>query len=243
LQGHAFKRIEGGDSSRDDLVLGVVLTGLPPMEVMRSRLEYGSGHMPPVTRLIWLRPDGFEFLAQLGGEVRHVRMVGGKAQIASVATDARGIAASSTSAYILRGHSPSTVSWFRKGFSPGVQVTKVSLQQDCDGLYAGSEDGQILTWDHAIEDPTFKQNLRLVDLVSEADRDLAPPDGVVLRVLPVRGSVPVVATLWKNGRERPDGTRLTRFVAWDYLTRKQTLLHENVEGYEIQCMALPCVYE
>jgi len=47
----------------------------------------------------------------------------------------------------------------------------------------------------------------------------------------------------KNGRERPDGTRLTSFVAWNYLTGKQSLLHENSEGHEIQCTGPPCLFE
>jgi len=234
LTGCASTTSDTSGPSGQDFTVWIELAGAAPLEVLRIPMDHESRateHEAPV-KVTWIRPDGRMFLVQSGHSIFRCSVCPGLVSKELITDDGVCGTASGDDVFFIDRNAPTVLRWRSTSGEEG----HIDIPRALDQLEPGAKAGKVVAFQYP---KSAEENVTLL-AADRGDGSVKPllrvPAGMV-SFIRLPDETKAVVELWTKGKERIDGSMLTRFYLWDYVSGDLTFLRENSEGERLHPLA------
>ncbi len=237
LSGYSYivsARDRDSSTSRRKVTFFVQLPGLEPVAALSTETEKKN-----ISRkLAWASPDGSSFLIQLDGTLQSFSRCNDAIQRKLIAEGVQSFTVAYEILYFLKHDEPGNLFWKRAGIDGRMENGILKLDSAFSGLVAGGDDDHLLGFRASRSRSSVRENLALIDIKTGRSHPInLPVDAEIFDFVHLRDKPAIVAEIWIGGMERLDGTELTQFYVWDYLSGEATRLFKNHKFYQLHSLS------
>ena len=228
LSGYVYVAETSSDGTSLQLSLLATTGGHSPEIAASQAVDLENGSWSFDYELQWTSADGSSFLLETEGVLKHIYRCGMKLSSQEVAVDVRTFAYSYGLLYVVRRQEPNIIEYLNLEEEDASWQKAVPLPSLIDVLLPADRSGFVLAMKNSSSWEGAKELIFYANVTEGSFRSLWPPGNeLVLAVIPLKSTRMAVVESWEKGRERLDGTGITRFFLWDYITNNISTISDN----------------